>query len=147
MGFSGVLTLFPPDDLNSSSDMASKSSPLAPWENSARSWDEGMGSEGNDYFRFLELPILEKLIERSEGHRALDLATGNGLVARWLAHGVNSVIATDGALSMLDRAKARTDGSFYGNRISYHYLDVTSQSSWDSFMALDIDLVVSSGPR
>lgn len=102
-----------------------------------------MGNEGNDYFRFLELPILEKLVERSEGHCALDLATGNGLVARWLAHGVNSVVATDGVRSMLDRAKTRTDGSLYGNKISYHCLDVTSQSSWDSFMALDIDLMVS----
>ncbi|OQE96264.1 hypothetical protein PENNAL_c0001G04666 [Penicillium nalgiovense] len=90
--------------------------PLTSWETFAHSWDKGMGDEGNDYFRFLELPILEKL------------------VARWLAQKAASVIATDGAVSMIDRAKARTDTSQYPNRISFHCLDVTKQSSWDTFM-------------
>lgn len=127
-------------------DMASNDFPLASWENFAHSWDEGMGDEGNDYFRFLELPILEKLIGRLEGCRAIDLATGNGLVARWLAQKAASVIATDGAVSMIDRAKARTDTSQYGNRISFNRLDVTKQSSWDTFMAIDTCLMVSSRP-
>ncbi|KAJ5043994.1 hypothetical protein NUH16_000789 [Penicillium rubens] len=109
--------------------------PLTSWESFAHSWDKGMGDEGNDYFRFLELPILEKLVGKLEGCRAIDLATGNGLVARWLAQKAASVIATDGAVSMIDRAKARTDTSQYGNRISFHCLDVTKQSSWDTFMA------------
>ncbi|KAJ6127678.1 hypothetical protein N7471_008895 [Penicillium samsonianum] len=121
--------------------MASNDFPLASWENFAHSWDEGMGDEGNDYFRFLELPILEKLIGRLEGCRAIDLATGNGLVARWLAQKAASVIATDGAVSMIDRAKARTDTSQYGNRISFNRLDVTKQSSWDTFMAIDTCLM------
>ncbi len=125
--------------------MSLKNSFLVPWEDFAPDWDEGMGNEGNDYFRFLELPILEKLVERSEGCRALDLATGNGLVARWLAEEATFVTATDGALSMLDRAKARTDKSIYGEKISYHCLDVTDQASWDKFMAVDIDLNASSG--
>ncbi|KAI9925450.1 hypothetical protein MW887_005831 [Aspergillus wentii] len=117
--------------------MASNDSPLASWETFAPSWDEGMGDEGNEYFRFLELPILEKLLNQLEGCRAIDLATGNGLVARWLAQKAASVIATDGAVSMIDHAKARTDTSQYGGKISFHRLDVTSQSSWDSFMASD----------
>lgn len=126
-------------------DMASNDAPLASWENFASSWDEGMG-EGNEYFRFLELPILEKLVGRLEGGRTIDLATGNGLVARWLAQKAASVIATDGALSMIDRAKARTDTSQYSNKISFHRLDVTNQSSWDTFMAVDTGLMVCSKP-
>lgn len=125
--------------------MPLKNSILGPWEDFASDWDEGMGDKGNDYFRFLELPILEKLVERPEGCRALDLATGNGLVARWLAQKAASVIATDGALSMLDRAKARTDSSIYGGKIHYCCLDVTDQASWDSFIADNTDLVVSLG--
>lgn len=121
--------------------MVSDDAPLASWENFAPSWDEGMG-EGNEYFRFLELPILEKLVSRLEGGHALDLATGNGLVARWLAQKAASVIATDGAVSMMDRAKARTDTSQYANKISFHRLDVTNQSSWDTFMAVDTGLMV-----
>lgn len=118
---------------------------LGPWEDFASDWDEGMGNEGNDYFRFLELPILEKLVKGPEGCRALDLATGNDLVARWLAQEAASVTATDGALSMLGRARARTDSSTYKEKISYHCLDVTDQASWDKFMAVNTDLVVSSG--
>ncbi|KAJ5202896.1 hypothetical protein N7449_004975 [Penicillium cf. viridicatum] len=121
--------------------MASNDFPLASWETFAPSWDEGMGDEGNDYFRFLELPILEKLIGRLEGCRAIDLATGNGLVARWLAQKAASVIATDGAVSMIDCAMARTDTSQCGNRVSFHRLDVTKQSSWDAFMAIDTCLM------
>jgi 2-polyprenyl-3-methyl-5-hydroxy-6-metoxy-1,4-benzoquinol methylase len=105
-----------------------------------------MGDEGNDYFRYLELPILEKLAKPEEGFRALDLATGNGLVARWLAQkGAASVIATDGAPAMLDYAKARTEGAGYADRISYHCLDVTSQASWDEFIESDFGSTVSVG--
>ncbi|KAJ6004241.1 hypothetical protein N7499_000310 [Penicillium canescens] len=121
--------------------MASSDFPLASWETFAPSWDEGMGDEGNEYFRFLELPILVKLIGKLEGCNAIDLATGNGLVARWLAQKAASVIATDGAATMIDRAKARTDISLYGNKISFHRLDVTSQSSWENFMAIDNSLM------
>jgi 2-polyprenyl-3-methyl-5-hydroxy-6-metoxy-1,4-benzoquinol methylase len=129
--------------------MASNDFLLASWETFAPSWDEGMGDEGmgdegNEYFRFLELPILEKLIGRLEGCHAIDLATGNGLVARWLAQKAASVMATDGAATMIDRAKARTDTSLYENKISFHRLDVTNQSSWDNFMAIDNRLMVSS---
>ncbi|KAJ0413543.1 S-adenosyl-L-methionine-dependent methyltransferase [Aspergillus carlsbadensis] len=119
--------------------MASENPSLTPWEKFASTWDEGMGDEGNDYFRYLELPILEKLIRPAEGFHALDLATGNGLVARWLAQrGAASVVATDGAPAMLEYAKARTEGSIFADRISYHGLDVTSQESWDEFVGSNL---------
>ncbi|KAJ5762056.1 uncharacterized protein N7511_005438 [Penicillium nucicola] len=111
-------------------------SPLDSWETYAPSWDKGMGDEGNDYFRFLELPILEKLVGRLEGCHAIDLATGNGIVARWLAQKGASVIAADGAVKMVDRAKARTY-ILDDHKISFHRLDVTDQSSWDEFLAID----------
>ncbi|KAL3443938.1 S-adenosyl-L-methionine-dependent methyltransferase [Aspergillus insuetus] len=118
--------------------MASQNPSLTPWDKFASTWDEGMGDEGNDYFRYLELPILEKLVKSAEGFRALDLATGNGLVARWLAQkGAASLIATDGAPAMLDYARARTEGASYADRISYHCLDVTNQASWDEFIESD----------
>ena len=86
-------------------DMASNDFLLASRGTFTRYWDEGMGDEGNEYFRFLELPILEKLIGRLEGYHAIDLATGNGLVARWLAQKAASVMATDGAATMIDRVR------------------------------------------
>ncbi|GMF86260.1 unnamed protein product [Aspergillus oryzae] len=81
---------------------------LAAWENHARSWDSTMGDDGNDYFSVLELPALKRMISGQKRNRALDLATGNGLVARWLAKEGFSVVATDGARAMLEHAKART---------------------------------------
>lgn len=120
--------------------------PLAPWEANAVAWDEGMGDEGNDYFRLLELPILEKLVTRQQGNRALDLATGNGLVARWLAREGVSVLATDGVPAMVEKARARTD-SWYrqgklpeGNEISFQTLNVTDRSSWDDFISNSSEL-------
>lgn len=117
---------------------------LQSWEDFAPSWDEGMGDAGNDYFRFLELPILEKLVGNLEGSRAIDLATGNGLVARWLAEKAASVIATDGAASMIDLAKERSKASPFEHKISFHCLDVTSQPSWDTFLEDDTSRMVSS---
>ena len=124
--------------------MVSSQAPLASWETFAPSWDKGMGDEGNDYFRFLELPILEKLVDRPQGSCALDLATGNGLVARWLAEKSDSVIATDGAVAMIEYAKARTESTQHADKISFHHLDVTSESSWNAFMALEASYTVSS---
>lgn len=121
--------------------------PLSPWEANAIAWDEGMGDEGNDYFRLLELPILEKLVTRQRGHRALDLATGNGLVARWLAQEGVSVLATDGAPAMVQKARARTDGWYQQgklpeeNKISFQTLNVTDRSSWDEFSSTISELV------
>lgn len=121
--------------------------PLAPWEANAVAWDEGMGDEGNHYFRLLELPILEKLVTRRQGYRALDLATGNGLVARWLAQEGVSVLAADGAPAMVERARARTGSlSQRGKlpadaKIAFQTLNVTDRRSWDEFISNISELV------
>ncbi|KAE8312177.1 S-adenosyl-L-methionine-dependent methyltransferase [Aspergillus transmontanensis] len=112
---------------------------LAAWENHARSWDSTMGDDGNDYFSVLELPALKRMISGQKRNRALDLATGNGLVARWLAEEGFSVVATDGARAMLEHAKARTalwyeEGRLDKERkISFELLDVTNKDHWMHF--------------
>jgi 2-polyprenyl-3-methyl-5-hydroxy-6-metoxy-1,4-benzoquinol methylase len=58
---------------------------ILPWENHAASWDEQIGDNRNDYFSVLELPVLKRLISLQPGNCVLDLATGNGLITRWLA--------------------------------------------------------------
>ncbi|KAJ5161651.1 S-adenosyl-L-methionine-dependent methyltransferase [Penicillium capsulatum] len=114
---------------------------LTPWEENAAIWDEAMGDEGNHYFRLLELPILEKLVPRQRGSRAIDLATGNGLVARWLVQEGMSVLATDGASAMVERARARTNDCYQRgqlsdeHQISFQTLDVTDPGSWQEFMS------------
>ncbi|OAX82693.1 hypothetical protein ACJ72_02958 [Emergomyces africanus] len=109
---------------------------LEAWESNASFWDRQMGDEGNDYYKIVELPSLERMAAVKPGDRALDLATGNGLVARWLASKGAHVIATDGSQIMLDHARRRgVDANGENvNSISYQILDATSTEDFEKFI-------------
>lgn len=124
-----------------------ESCPLLPWEDLAASWDEGMGDEGNQYFSALELPALKRLVNIRPESRALDLATGNGLVARWLAQEGASVLATDGSRAMLERARARTAiwyerGQLSEEKIAFDLLDVTDNEAWKKMITSHPGMVI-----
>ena len=104
------------------------------WEANAQHWDTTMGSEGNKYWQLLELPSLKRLAPVAPGCKALDLATGNGLVARWLASEGASVVATDGSRNMLDLAARRTNPDL-GESITYQSLDMSRASEFESLIA------------
>ncbi|EDN04430.1 predicted protein [Histoplasma mississippiense (nom. inval.)] len=110
---------------------------LTAWDLNASFWDQHMGYEGNDYYRIVELPSLERTAAVKPGDRALDLATGNGLVARWLASKGARVIATDGSQAMIDHAKQRSTNANGENvnSISYQILDAPSTQSFENFIA------------
>lgn len=114
---------------------------LVAWENHAKAWDELMGDDGNDYFTELELPILERMALGRKNARAIDLATGNGLVARWLAKEGASVIATDASRPMLECAMRRTESWYQQGRlsreqgISFQVLNAVNPGDWESFIA------------
>lgn len=99
-----------------------------------------MQDTGNDYYTFLELPALERLVDPQPGEVALDLATGNGLVARWLAdHSVN-VDATDGSHEMINHANSRTlswsktrDTSTTG-KVVFEQLDLVSPEQTSNYV-------------
>ncbi|KAM0815441.1 putative S-adenosyl-L-methionine-dependent methyltransferase [Seiridium cardinale] len=106
------------------------------WESNAVYWDEHVGLDGNKYWKTLQEPSLQRLlgdrIRSRQGTRALDLATGNGLVARWLANnGCASVLATDGAAAMLEQAKLRASTAEEKETIEYKQLDVTSAVAFE----------------
>ncbi|KAM7197574.1 S-adenosyl-L-methionine-dependent methyltransferase [Rhypophila sp. PSN 637] len=86
---------------------------ISSWETNATYWDSVMGLEGNKYWKKLQVPCLQRMLKKkSSGHvfTALELATGNGLGARFLAsHGAKSVLATDAAEAMLDIADGYLD--------------------------------------
>lgn len=107
-------------------------SALKYWNNNANFWDEAVGVEGNEYWTALQRPALERLIKFKPGCKALDLATGNGLVARWLAQGGATVIATDGSTNMLGRA-ARHTPKDQKDLITYEPLDVTNPADFSAF--------------
>jgi SAM-dependent methyltransferase len=104
------------------------------WSINAQFWDDYMGSEGNEFYQILEMPALERLLDLREGEHALDLATGNGLVARRMAALGGTVIGTDASNSMLEYARARTSAE-EALRVTYRLLDVTKSTDFESLIS------------
>ncbi|KAM0463068.1 hypothetical protein ACHAPV_003194 [Trichoderma viride] len=106
---------------------------LSLWETNASLWNTGIGEHGNKYWKRLQEPSLRRLLGPSlskPGCAALELATGNGLCARWLAdNGAASVIATDGTFNMLEEAKSHLDADRAG-KITFRKLDVTDANDF-----------------
>jgi hypothetical protein len=124
----------------------STTTPLSTWQTNATFWDQIMGPSGNDYYKDLELPSLKRMAAITGDERALDLATGNGLVARWMVgEGVKEVVATDGSENMLELAEKRwaeeveakgkgTGDGEDGKRLSFQLLDVTDEVKMEEFV-------------
>jgi 2-polyprenyl-3-methyl-5-hydroxy-6-metoxy-1,4-benzoquinol methylase len=94
------------------------------WEQKADFWDEKMG-EGNLFHRHLVAPALERLLSPQPDEQILDLACGNGLVARRLAALGAQVVAIDVSERFLQRARART--TQHAERIDYRQIDATDE--------------------
>ncbi|KAI3319137.1 S-adenosyl-L-methionine-dependent methyltransferase [Xylariaceae sp. AK1471] len=103
---------------------------IAAWGTNAAYWDDGIGQNGNKYWKRLQQPVLERMIPFHPGKetRVLELATGNGLVARWLASKGASVLATDVSKEMLELAGRREMPEHKG-KIVYRQLDATSSAA------------------
>lgn len=119
---------------------------LSSWETNAELWNAGIGEQGNKYWKRLQRPSLQRLLGPSlskEGCAALDLATGNGLCARWLAdNGAASVIATDGTFGMLEQAKKYMDGE-RADSISFRKLDVTDANDFVPLVEKAVEVMLS----
>ncbi len=91
------------------------------WDTNASFWDERMG-EGNDFFKYLEWPSIERLLPIQAGGHILDIACGNGLTSRRLAELGVRVRAIDFSENLIRIASSRTNP---GSRITYQVLDDT----------------------
>ena len=94
------------------------------WNTNAEFWDERM-AEGNDFFNILVWPAVEKLLRPSEGDRLLDVACGNGVTSRRLAHAKASVTAFDFSGVMINLARKRIGRS----NIDYRIIDATKREA------------------
>jgi 2-polyprenyl-3-methyl-5-hydroxy-6-metoxy-1,4-benzoquinol methylase len=92
------------------------------WDGNAAFWDERMG-DGNDFQRMLVGPATERLLQVRPGELVLEIACGNGVMARRLAELDAQVLATDFAPAMVERARTRGDA---GGSIEYRVVDGTS---------------------
>lgn len=113
---------------------------VASWEANAVFWDNHMGDDGNDFFTVLEWPALEKLASVKAGDYVLDLATGNGLVARKFASLGAIVTATDASHNLLELAQRRATKE-EASRITYQLLDVTKDFDFEWIVGMPHDVI------
>lgn len=96
------------------------------WEENANYWDDYMG-EGNDFVEVLCWPAILRFLEVKPGAKVLDIACGNGLTSRRLADLGYQVIGFDFSKNMIENAVKRS--ADYGDRIKYHVLDASNETS------------------
>lgn len=95
------------------------------WDRNAAFWDEYF-KEGNDFHRLLVSPAVERLLDLQPGERVLDVACGNGALARRLANLGAQVTACDASRVFIDRARARSVD--YAGRVNYALADATDEA-------------------
>ena len=100
------------------------------WTTNAAFWDSYMGTRGNDFVNRLELPALSALLSPLPGEHALDLATGNGLVAHWLKEKGCVVSASDGSAEMVKLARERV-----GEGVKWGVVDLTDEGSFGGLLS------------
>lgn len=108
---------------------------LASWNDNADFWDDGIGHEGNKYWKRLQEPCLSRFLSKhlaKHDCQALDLATGNGLCARWLADRGAFVTAADGSDRMLEKARERCSNN---PGITFRTIDVTKAEHFEALVA------------
>jgi SAM-dependent methyltransferase len=96
------------------------------WNAKAAFWDERMGAEGNAFQQLLVGPSTERLLALHEGELVLDIACGNGVMARRLAALGARVVACDFSEVFIERARARTAPELR-DRIAYAVVDATHE--------------------
>ncbi|KAK4182451.1 S-adenosyl-L-methionine-dependent methyltransferase [Podospora australis] len=120
-----------------------KEDTIKTWDALAPHWDKTITAHGNIYWKRLQAPCLERLLSgqvtTDRRAKCLDLATGNGLVARWLVdHGyARSVLATDASSEMLRIAKGHFASMEY-REIATRQMDVTSDYDWSMLIGEDV---------
>lgn len=98
------------------------------WDAKAEFWDERMG-EGNQFQRMLVGPATERLLALREGERVLEIACGNGQMARRMAQLGATVVATDFSQRFVELATARTREAGLSDRVTFQQADATDEAA------------------
>jgi ubiquinone/menaquinone biosynthesis C-methylase UbiE len=97
------------------------------WDGKATFWDALHGEAGNRFHQQIIGPAVERLLECQPGDRVLDIACGNGALARRLAALGGRVTAVDFSPALLERARRR--GQPAGQPIEYRLADATDEAA------------------
>jgi ubiquinone/menaquinone biosynthesis C-methylase UbiE len=77
------------------------------WDHMAAWWGRKQGEQGNPWHRTLTGPVLERVLGDVGGLRVLEVACGNGYLARRMARRGAHVTAVDGSEGMTSCARER----------------------------------------
>lgn len=97
------------------------------WNQKAAFWDNLFGDYGNLFHRQLVEPAVGRLLTLNPGERVLDVACGNGALARRLAGWGAQVTAVDFSAEFVERARQR--GQESGAPIHYAVADATDETA------------------
>jgi ubiquinone/menaquinone biosynthesis C-methylase UbiE len=100
------------------------------WERMAEWYDLKQGDSGDLWHRDLIDPGLIRVLGSVRGLRVLDLACGNGYLARRFAREGARVVGVDASSPTVERAKARERAEPLG--VEYHVADAARLSGFDS---------------
>ena len=99
------------------------------WDAMAAWYDAKQGDEGDLWHRTLIDPPFLRVVGDVRGQRLLDLACGNGYLARRFARMGARVTGVDASAGMIERARTREQAERLG--IAYHVGDTTRMAMLD----------------
>ncbi|MGI0070796.1 MAG: class I SAM-dependent methyltransferase [Thermoplasmata archaeon] len=114
------------------------------WNTNAAYWDARMG-EGNEFPLRLLLPALDRLLALRSGERVLEIACGNGQLARWMAERGAHVVATDLSDQLIELAQRRTVEQ--RARIDFRVVDAGDDAALRDLSSAKFDAVVCNRAR
>jgi ubiquinone/menaquinone biosynthesis C-methylase UbiE len=111
------------------------------WERKAAFWDELHGERGNLFHRRLVGPAVERLLALQPGERVLDVACGNGVMARRLAELGGKITGTDFSPALIERAQGRNVG--WDEPVKYLVVDATDEEALAALGEGQFDALIS----
>ncbi len=110
------------------------------WDSKAAFWDQLHGDSGNFFHRALIAPAVERLLAVKPGEKVLDIACGNGALARRLAELGGLVTAVDFSPALIKAAQKRGQPS--GETIHFAVADATDETALVNLGENSFDAVV-----
>jgi len=90
---------------------------MTSWETSSSWYDKIVGDKGHYYHQHVIIPGILKLLQLKPGHRLLDLACGQGVLARYLPQNVDYV-GIDASFSLIQEAQKKSHHHFIVGDVS-----------------------------
>lgn len=131
-GTPAVRSALPPHSRSRPEDGPAESKHATSWQAVAGWYDELIADTGNDHYERVILPGAMRLLNAREGWRVLDVACGQGILARRLAALGCAVTGLDAAPGLIDAAKSRA-----GNDRDQRFFVGDARAIWDVLPAAD----------